>query len=347
MQSIVLSRLLREAGHSVVEVLVGRCRNREVPRFFVEKIEAPMLQYNSPTLDYGHAGKQVSGVMTVVRNFAPRSIRRWVASTRFIAERIEQSGADVVVNFYELLMGPTKMMHQISQPIVSIGHQFLIGHPDMRAEIPTSTEAMMLRFNSAVCGYGSSLYLALSFYPLRSLPRQRVEVVPPLLREEILRQECQNDNFILGYTLNPSFRDEVVAWKRKNPKAEVHLFWDKKGAAECQEVMSGLWLHQINDVEFMHMMARCRGYVTTAGFESVCEALYLGKPALMIPAHVEQQINASDAESVGAGATAESFDLSLLEGAIDGYSADTEAFREWVDSAGARFLELLTNVKDY
>lgn len=40
-------------------------------------------------------------------------------------------------------------------------------------------------------------------------------------------------------------------------------------------------------------MQGCSGYVTTAGFESVCEAMYLGKPVMMIPTHVEQEINAA------------------------------------------------------
>ncbi len=343
-QALALSSLLRGAGHSVVEVLVGRCRNRRVPQFFREKIEAPLRLYNAPTLDYGRAGKQASSVRTFVRNFAPFNMSRWVSSTKFIAERIQKSGAEVVINFYELLMGPTKIMHSIDLPIISIGHQFLLGHPEIQATIPQSAEAMMLRLNNAICGYGSMRYLALSFYPLRSLLRHRIDVVPPLLRSEIFEQEVEQEDFVLGYTLNPSYQEEVLKWKKSHPESKVHLFWDKSGAAEVEEPIPGLWLHKINDVEFLRLMARCKGYVTTAGFESVCEALYLGKPAVMIPAHVEQQINASDAESIGAGVASSNFDLSILEGAIENYSADTEAFRQWVDSARERFLELLTDV---
>lgn len=48
-------------------------------------------------------------------------------------------------------------------------------------------------------------------------------------------------------------------------------------------------------------MAGCKAYASTAGFESVCEAMYLGKPILMVPAHIEQDCNAYDAEKSGAG----------------------------------------------
>lgn len=48
-------------------------------------------------------------------------------------------------------------------------------------------------------------------------------------------------------------------------------------------------------------MAGCKAYASTAGFESICEAMYLGKPVLMVPAHIEQDCNAYDAMKAGAG----------------------------------------------
>lgn len=65
-------------------------------------------------------------------------------------------------------------------------------------------------------------------------------------------------------------------------------------------------------------MAGCKAYASTAGFESVCEAMYLGKPILMVPAHIEQDCNAYDAEKSGAGIISSDFNLQqLLEFAKD------------------------------
>lgn len=44
-------------------------------------------------------------------------------------------------------------------------------------------------------------------------------------------------------------------------------------------------------------MAGCKAYACTAGFESVCEALYMGKPCMMIPAHVEFRMWENHAEA--------------------------------------------------
>lgn len=342
-QAISLSDMLRRNGHEVSEVLVGRCKNRELPKFFSEKINAPVTQFDSPTFDYGQSGKRGRVLKTIFNNTTPPKINRWRKSVALIAKRIEKSDCDVIVNFYEFLLGVTAMIHDIEKPIICIGHQFLIDHPKFE-QSPSEGGTLMLRLNNHICSYGAHKRLALSFYNMpRSLSRH-IEVVPPLLRPEIFDLESATEDFTLGYMLNPAYLSEIVAWKSHNPDAKVHLFWDKIGAEECEERMPGLWLHKINDKLFLELMAKCRGYVTTAGFESICEAIYLGKPVVMIPAHVEQQINAADAHSVGAGEIASEFNLSLLESAIKNYSADTESFRAWVNSAEERMLSALTEL---
>lgn len=337
-QALALSSLLRRYGHTVDEVLVGRCKNREIPEFFARKIEATVTLFHSPTFDYGVGGKRGNILKTIIQNTSPVKIKRWHKSVELIRRRIEKSDADVVINFYEFLLGVTSMLHSLKKPIYCIGHQFIIDHP-LFDSVPAS-KALILKVNNLICAYGSMKRLALSFYPLAEA--NGIEVVPPLLRPEIFEQDVTVEDFTLGYMLNPAYLEEVLVWKSRNPDSRVHLFWDKQGAVDVEELVPGLWLHKINDSEFLKCMSSCRGYITTAGFESVCEAMYLGKPVLMIPAHIEQQINAADAAAVGAGAISKSFNLSLLEGAIEGYSADTQSFREWVDSAERRFIDTLT-----
>ena len=79
-------------------------------------------------------------------------------------------------------------------------------------------------------------------------------------------------------------------------------------------------------------MARSRAVVTTAGFESVCEAAYLGKPTLMIPQpnHYEQACNAIDGQRAGVGVASASFDLDRLLDYLPNHDATVSArFRDW------------------
>lgn len=87
-------------------------------------------------------------------------------------------------------------------------------------------------------------------------------------------------------------------------------------------------------------MAGCKAYATTAGFESVCEAMYLGKPLLMVPAHIEQDCNAYDAFRSGAGVISEEFDLERLLDFSEHFHPNM-AFRYWVRSCDWRILRCI------
>ena len=90
-------------------------------------------------------------------------------------------------------------------------------------------------------------------------------------------------------------------------------------------------------------MARCRGLITTAGFESVCEAMYLGKPVLAVPVegHYEQYCNSLDAVAAGAGLAGRHFDIDRLVQFVPSYQSTAPAFRRWVHQAEACFVETI------
>lgn len=87
-------------------------------------------------------------------------------------------------------------------------------------------------------------------------------------------------------------------------------------------------------------MQNCKGLVTTAGFESVCEAMYLGKPTMMIPVpkHYEQACNALDAKRAGAGITGNKFDLSAFLNYIPHHKDTRSDFQTWHSRSALLFL---------
>ena len=96
-QALALSQLLRRAGHSVEEVLVGRCMNREIPQFFIDKIGAKVIPFDSPTIDYGRRGKRGSIFTTMTKNLNP--IKLSLAQVCGADCTPKSSDADVIVGF--------------------------------------------------------------------------------------------------------------------------------------------------------------------------------------------------------------------------------------------------------
>lgn len=138
----------------------------------------------------------------------------------------------------------------------------------------------------------------------------QIVVVPPLIRREITAIQPEEGNYIHGYMVNAGFADTVESFHTMHPEVPLRFFWDKTETEEVVRVDETLSYHQIDDVKFLNGMANCRAYASTAGFESICEAMYLGKPVLMVPAHIEQDCNAYDAMIAGAGIIGDSFELS-------------------------------------
>ncbi len=124
----------------------------------------------------------------------------------------------------------------------------------------------------------------------------------------------------------------------------VHGFWDRPGAAPETRLGPGLTFHALDDRKFVELLAGCRSLITTAGFESVCEAMYLGKPVLVVPTagHLEQHYNASDAESAGS-VLSDHFDPRLLESNSPD-RASRERFRAWIDTTQADTVRLIENL---
>ena len=345
-QAISLADMMRRNGHEIVDVLVGKSHSRELPEFFYKRIKAPVTIYETPSLIFNKDKKHIDKARTFMHNANVKKLMYYGGSIELIRRHINESRPDILVNFYEILPGFAQVRYRIDTPYVNIGHQYLLKHPDYAHGKEEGQTHTILRLHATLNSVGATKTLALSFYPMKSFSREHLIVVPPLLRKEVLELKPTVGDYILGYMLNQGYENEVLAWHRKNPDVKLHFFWDKKDAPETLVVDDTLTLHRINDELFLHYMAGCKGYITTAGFESVCEALYLNKPIMMIPAHIEQEINAADAESFGGGITGNSFDLTRLLAYIEEKQThpDNHSFQEWVCSAEEIFINQLTSI---
>lgn len=343
-QAIALSEMLQRNGHEVVEVLVGKSKSREIPEFFYEKINAKVRLYNTPSFIFKKDKKHIHPLKTLIYNIHPKRLRKYKKSIEKINRRIEKNKPDVVINFYEMLAGLTHLRFSIETPFINVGHQFLIKHPAYVHAKGDEEGIMLFRLITLITGIGATKTLALSFYPMKDYIPERIAVVPPLLRKEVLEIEPTEGDYILGYMLNQGFEDEVKSWHKKNPETKLNFFWDKQDVQKETVIDETLTLHTLDDERFLSYMANCKGYISTAGFESICEAFYLNKPVMMIPVHVEQEVNAKDASSTELGVVGESFDISILLKYIQSYKPEDNSFKTWVDSAENIFLKHLTTL---
>lgn len=341
-QAMTLERLLTERGHDVVEILVGKSPQRMLPDFFVKGVHAPLYEFESMNFLPSSDNRKPSMVKTVL--FNTFGFHKFFPSIQHVSDRIKESGADVVVNFYELMAGLAYFFHEIKIPMVCIGHQYLFLHKDFGLPREQYPDSIALDFFTRLTSVNAVKLLALSFRPMERDDKHGIVAVPPLLRPEVLGLAPYDGGYVHGYMLNSGFSVDVLNWHSTHPDTELRFFWDNWEAGSVKKIDETLSFYLINDKEFLHQMEGCHAYASTAGFESVCEAMFLGKPILMVPSHIEQKINAFDAMRAGAGISCDRFDLTRLLDFSEGFKPDL-FFRKWAESAAELIIHELEAIK--
>lgn len=342
-QAIAFSRMLERQGHELSGVILGKSKRRAVPEFFSREIPCPIHLVESPNFACDKDEKKILIGKTIRQNFA-KSATFW-RSLKQIDEVVKAESPDIILNFYDLLGGIYNGLFRPKAHYWVIGHQYLAHHPAFQFAPSSVMNKFLFKFNTRLTAMGASEKLALSFYKLGST--DNITVVPPLLREEVKSLIATEGDFYLTYMVNSGYSKEVITFAKANPSLKIRAYWDKKEAEETEHPLPNLSLHRVHDKNFLRDMAACRGLVSTAGFESICEAMYLGKPVMVIPVkgQYEQACNALDTVHAGGGIASENFDFSKLERLIQSGFAPSTSMHDWIDTWPEVLPQLLPKTK--
>lgn len=332
-QAISLTQIAREAGHEVIGYAVGSFEGRKIPSFFADFIgNTPIIQYESPSINYGK-GKSVQLGKTAMQAFTKFGTY-WKSATQ-LGEFIEELQPDGIVNFYESITGLYNLKSGSKIPCMSIGHQYLLLNEHFESIAEKALDRFLLNINTKITAIGSKKLLGLSFRPIPNDKKRNIITVPPLLRQEVKSIESVSGNNWLAYLTHFRLADEIMAWSDRNPDVQLDCFWDHPIHKKEYSYSPSLTFHPIDAQKYLDKMTQCAGLISTAGFESVAEAMYLGKPVMMVPVpnHIEQMINAYDGELSGAGVQARKFDLDIFHAYLPTHQSVQSAYQQWVHQA--------------
>ena len=329
-QAMAVKEMAEAAGHQIVAVTLGASAQRPMPAYFASAMKIEVRQL--PTLEFKYKNnRSVSNTATLLGVFG--KLPKYFRILRQLDDIVRETQPDVIINFFEPMAAFYAITRRKRPPVVAIGHQFMFQHPDYVHAPHLWKQLLSMKIYTRLLG-ARATKLALSLYEVPDLPKKRIIVGPPILRKQLFQLESKpNGDFALVYLLNHGYAGQIIAWSEKNPQTKLHCFYDKPGApAEFQHSPS-LTFHKLDGEKFLTMMAECRHVVCTAGFESVSEAAWLGKPLFLVPVenHVEQQVNAIDAQQFGIGLAEKSFNLDRLAELPD--CLPTEKFRNWTSRA--------------
>jgi uncharacterized protein (TIGR00661 family) len=306
-----------------------------MPAYFASAMKISVRQL--PTLEFKYKNnRSVSNTATLLGVFG--KLPKYFRILRQLDAIVRETQPDVILNFFEPMAAFYAITRRKRPPVVAIGHQFMFQHPGYVRAPQLWKQLWSMKIYTHLLG-ARATKLALSLYAAPDLPGKKIIVGPPILRKQLFQLTANpNGDFALVYLLNHGYAEQIIAWSAKNPQTKLHCFYDKPDAPAEFAHSASLTFHRLDGEKFLTMMAECRHVVCTAGFESVSEAAWLGKPLFLVPVenHVEQQVNALDAEQFGLGLAEKSFNLDRLAELPD--RLPTEKFRNWVDCTSEKLL---------
>jgi uncharacterized protein (TIGR00661 family) len=337
-QAMAVKEMLESAGHQLVAVTLGVSSQRPVPGYFESAMKVPVVQL--PTLEFKYKdSRSVSNFRTLLGVIG--NLPKYYRLLRRLDELVAEHKPDVIINFFEPITAFYAITRRSRPPVIAIGHQFMFQHAGYVKTPQLWKQQLSMKLYTKVLG-ARATKLALSLYEAEDVPAKRIVVGPPILRKQLFTLEANpKGDFVLVYLLNHGYADQIIQWSAQNPQTKLHCFYDKPGAPEDFQHSPSLMFHRLDGEKFLRMMAECRHVVCTAGFESVSEAAWLGKPLFLVPVenHVEQQVNAMDAQQFGIGIAETSFNLDRLKELPD--HLPTEQFRHWVGQASEKLFEVM------
>ena len=332
-QAISLTQIAREAGHEVVGYAIGAVEGRKIPDFFIQFIgDTPLIQYESPTINYGK-GSSVHVGKTALQGFT--KLASYCKSAKKLECFISDLKPDGLINFYEAITGLYYLKTRSKIPCMSLGHQYLLLNKYFKSIKEKPLDQFLLNLNTKITGIGSRKFLGLSFMAMPNDLQKNIIVVPPLLRQEVKFAQKKNGENWLVYLTHFKLAEGIIKWSNENPTILIDCFWDNPTKPEVLKYSDNLTFHPIDANKYLLKMTECAGLISTAGFESVAEAMYLNKPVMMVPVpnHIEQMINAHDGQRAGAGIAASKFNLDLFKNYLPHHPENNEVYVEWCQSS--------------
>jgi uncharacterized protein (TIGR00661 family) len=341
-QAIATAEVLRATGHELIGVVAGNHPGRDLPSFFKDAFGAPVTMLPSPGFIFRkERGVDLPGTLL----HAARHLSTWRESLERLLAIVDEAKPDVVVNFFEPLMGLLQATRPLPVPVVAVAHQFALLGPAAGTPPGTPEGPWWLKVFIRFVGFRQwKLALSFSMADAAVATRERVIVVPPLLRRRVLSYQSQPGDYVLVYVATHGYAELIRSWHTAHPDVRLKCFYDRPGAPKVENVNANLSFHALDGEEFLRQMAGCSAVMCTAGFESVCEAAFLGKPVLMVPLdhHHEQRLNAQDAERAGVAIGNPTFDLDALSRLPT--HVDREWFRAWCLEGDVRLLDVLERI---
>lgn len=279
-RAMAVASKLRRRGHELVFCCGGTARK------VLEKKDEPVVPV--PALQHAMEDNRVQVLETIQCNW--KSVLNASDTIDRLSDAFRSFGADLLITDFEAFS--PRAAAQINLPTLSFNHQQVI----TETRYPLSPEhwwdALLARLVIRSIAPRDPVHILLtSFYFPQVKRPDSTTLVPPIIRQEVLERTPSEQDHILVYYNHGEGADQVLESLRRVDASFVVYGFPQAPSAEPD---AQLILKEPSIDGFLDDLATSRAVICTAGFTLMSEALYLGKPLLVVPNQgiFEQTLNA-------------------------------------------------------
>ena len=282
----VLPALMRE--HEITVYTANDAYEVLAPKFPTVRIPIYHYRYNE--------GGELSTLKTIAENFAPMSDLLLRGPGLEQVERdFKERGIQLVISDSEAWCH--RAAAKLKIPRISFDHVGILAY--CKPHFPPDLWAMGMRDAigyRALMGVPERILIS-SFY--QAEPKYPgVRIVGPMLRDEVLRAKPSEGEFLLCYFNkgDHQYLPHIDRALRLLDMPVVIYGTPYRGKVE------NLDFRALSNEWFVHDLANCKAVMSTAGNQTIGEAIHFGKPILALPEDAfEQRLNAHMIERMGVG----------------------------------------------
>lgn len=281
-QALALKEELEKQGHSVIKCLLTTSGNTKAGNLLqnefedFSKITGFVLKYNKGELNIPK---------TVFNNTLKLPSIIWTLDR--INNIVKFYNPDMVVSFYDPIYNISQKLYNIDIPYISIGHMYMFEDQNMGTPEYNSNLSILKIYNRITC-LDADKVISLSYFPSSN---NNLVTTGPILRNHILNiVNNDSDTNVAGYFHHIHDAKLIANAFLKYPQFNVNLFSNVKGTHRIGNTN----IFPISGKKFIDCVKQSKIFLSSSGFESTSESLFLGKKILTFPIrnHIEQQLNA-------------------------------------------------------
>ncbi len=273
-------------GHELLVIVSGY---DEPPAYFFDALRGVRCERfrGLSTIEDGAGGVAKAATMKAVAKHIPGLLEGFHRAHGMIAD----FAPDLIVSDFEPITGSPFVAPGTFK--VGIGNEATLSRASGSDLPKTKIDRFNVNIVRKLFTSGVDVLLGCHFYPLDEA------CLPPILRPSVLSAAAENRGHVVVYHAYRGFLDPILDYARRRPETPIIVYGNPPPSKGVPENVR----RAADPTRFVEDLATCEAYVGTAGFQSICEAFYLGKKIVVQPivGHYEQLWNAAQLERHGMG----------------------------------------------